>query len=288
MIWFLLILAILYMMALVGVTFCFVYPFRTPIFLSPGFLGTAQEPTEFVDSSTGKLLRGWWVPHDDPKVVMICCHGFMMNRAELAPFAARFKDHPMAFLFFDFPAHGSSQGRKSGFGYRERSAVVTAVAEARKKYPTAKIILAGSSMGAVASAFALGDDPNLADGLILDSCYDRLVDAINGWWLFLGGKKLRFFLYPIAWLGYPISGLNPFSVVVSRALKNVSVPTLVIHGEADSLAPLHHAKANFDALAGPKALVTFPGRNHSEARWEEPERYFGAIEEFLRKHQFLV
>ena len=288
MIWFLIITAILYIMALVGVTFCFVYPFRTPIFLSPGFMGTAQTSVEFVDSGTGKLLYGWWVPLDNPKVVMICCHGFMMNRAELAPFASRFKDRKMAFLFFDFPAHGASEGRRSGFGYRERTAVASAVAEARKKYPAAKIILTGSSMGAVACSFALSDDPNLADGLILDSCYDRLVDAINGWWLFLGGKKLRAVLYPVAWLGGPISGLNPFSVVVSRALAKVSVPTLVLHGTADSLAPLSHAEANFAALAGPKEMVTFAGRNHSEARWEEPEKYFESIESFISKHQFLA
>ena len=190
----------------------------------------------------------------------------------------------MAFLFFDFPAHGGSQGRRSGFGFRERTSVVAAVAEARKKYPSAKVVLAGSSMGAVACAFALGEDPNLADGLILDSCYDRLVEAINGWWLFLGGKTLRFFLVPVALLGGPISGLNPFKVVVSKALRKVSVPTLVLHGESDSLAPLPHATANFEALSGPKELVTFSGRNHSEARWEEPEKYFIAIEEFLRRN----
>ena len=288
MIWFILILAILYIMALVGVTVCFVYPFRTPIFLSPGFLGTPQETVGFKDLGTGKLLRGWWVPHSEPKAVMICCHGFMMNRAELAPFAARFKNLSMALLFFDFPAHGASQGKRSGFGYRERTAVASAVAEARKKYPSAKIILAGSSMGAVASAFALSDDPTLADGLILDSCYDRLVEAINGWWLFLGGKKLRFVLYPVAWLGGPISGLNPFKVVVSKALSTVKTPTLVLHGTADSLAPLSHAQANFAALAGPKEMVTFDNRNHSEARWEDPDKYFESIEAFLAEQQFLV
>ena len=284
MIWLILVLVILYILALVAVTVCFVFPFRTPIFLSPGFLGTPQKSVEFTDPGTGKLLRGWWVPHPEPKVVMICCHGFMMNRAELAPFASWFKDKSMAFLFFDFPAHGSSQGRRSGFGFREQTAVVAAVAEAKKKYPAAKIVLAGSSMGAVASAFAVSEDPGLVDGMILDSCYDRLVEAINGWWVFLGGKKLRFFLYPVVWLGGPISGLNPFSVVVSKALAKVSVPTLILHGEADTLASVSHAESNFKALAGPKTLITFPDRNHSEARWEDPEKYYTEIEEFLQPY----
>lgn len=284
MIWFIFILATLYIMALVGVALCFVYPFRTPIFLSPGFLGTAQESLEFADPATGKLLRGWWVPKENPELVMICCHGFMMNRSEMTPFASWFKDQPVAFLFFDFPAHGGSQGRKSGFGFRERTAVVAACNEAKAKYPNAKIVLVGSSMGAVASAFAVSENPGLADGLILDSCYDRLPDAVNGWWLFLGGKRLRFFLYPVVWLGWPLSGLNLFSVVVSKALTTVKVPTLVLHGEADTLAPVSHAKANYEALAGSKAMVTFPARNHSEARWEDPEMYFESIEDYISKY----
>lgn len=275
-------------MALVGVALCFVYPFRVPIFLSPGFLGTRQETTEFPDSGTGKLLRGWWVPHDDPKIVMICCHGFMMNRSELAPFAARFQGKPVAFLFFDFPAHGSSQGKKSGFGYRERTAVSSAVDQARQRYPKAKIVLVGSSMGAVACAFAQSENPNLADALILDSCYDRLPDAVNGWWLFLGGKKLRFFLYPVVWLGRPLSGFSLFTVVVSKALAKVKIPTLVLHGTGDTLASIKHAEANFESLGGPKKYVTFDDRNHSEARWEEPEKYFESIETFLGEHQLLL
>ena len=92
----------------------------------------------------------------------------------------------------------------------------------------------------------------------------------------------------MALLGGPISGLNPFKVVVSDALRKVTIPTLVLHGEADSLAPIAHAESNFKALAGPKTLVTFPGRNHSEARWEDPEEYFREIEEFLNTHRYLM
>lgn len=281
--WLILILVILYFLVLFAVARAFVYPFRTPIFLSPGFMGMPQEWIEFENVGPGKLIRGWWVPHEDPKVVLIACHGFMMNRAEMAPLASRFKDLPIAYMFFDFPAHGSSQGRKSGFGKPERTAVASAVAYARNRHPGAKIVLIGSSMGAAASAFALGERGDLADGLILDSCYDRLSDAIIGWWLFIGGKTLQYALYPATIMGAPLSGVNPFTTRVSDQLAKVTVPTLVIHGEADTLASLDAAKSNFSALKGEKKLVTFSDCNHSEARWEAPERYFGEVEAFLRQ-----
>ncbi len=281
--WLVVIIAILYVLGLVAVAYLFVYPFRTPIFISPGFLGSPQESVEFKDLGTGRLLRGWLVPHESPSIVVVAGHGYMMNRAELAPLAARFATLPIAFLFYDFPAHGSSQGRRSGFGVRERTADASAVAFARSRYPSAKIVLMGSSMGSAASAFALAEDPSLADGLILDSCYDRLVDALSGWWLFIGGRTLRYLLTPAALFGMPMARVNAYQVVVSRALAKVSVPTLVLHGKCDTLAPVSHAESNLAALQGEKRLVVFEDCDHSEARWEQPERYFGEVEEFLKK-----
>lgn len=48
-------------------------------------------------------------------------------------------------------------------------------------------------------------------------------------------------------------------------LSNVSVPTLVIHGEDDPLVPLPGGKATAEAVPGAK-LVTFPGMGHDLPR----------------------
>jgi uncharacterized protein len=269
---------------LVGVAYCFVYPFRTPLFLSPSFLGCPQEDVEFVDSGTRKLIRAWWVPQDEPKAVLVCAHGYMMNKAELAPYAPRLRELGIAFLFLDFPAHGRSTGKRSGFGYRERTTVFAAVDEARERYPNAKIVLVGSSMGAAASAFALGEKPDLADALILDSAYNRLSDAVNGWWRFIGGRKMQIFMAPAVYLGVPIAGLNPMNIYVADALRNVVAPTLLLHGQSDTLASPQAATENFEALAGQKTIVWFPGRNHSEARWEDSEKYFDSVIRFLNEY----
>jgi uncharacterized protein len=274
----------LYLVLLVAAAYCFVYPFRTPVFISPGFLGCVQEKVEFVDAGSKKLIRGWWVPTDEPQAVLVCAHGYMMNRAELAPYAPRLQSLGLAFLFFDFPAHGSSSGRKSGFGYRERTAVKAAVDEARERYPNAKIVLVGSSMGAAACAFALGESPELADALILDSAYNRLSQAVDGWWNFIGGQKARIIMAPVVYLGIPIAGLNPLNIYVADSLRNVTKPTLLLHGESDTLAPRGAAQQNYDALTGEKVIVWFPGRGHSEARWEDAEKYFESISTFLQAH----
>lgn len=273
------IVVVCYLALITIVAWFFVHPFRTPIFLSPGFMGTSQESVEI--PTDGRPLRGWLVPFDDPEAVIICSHGYMMNRSELCPFAVQFPDRRFAFLFFDFPAHGASPGRKSGFGRHESKSVIAAAQFAKAKYPSAKIVLVGSSMGAAASAFACAEDPTVADVLILDSAYDRLSDAVDGWWLFVSGRWLQILMKPAGYLGGPMAGVKPHRTYVSDALKTVLIPTLIIHGGADTLAPPKAAQANFDALRSPKKLVWFEGRNHSEARWEEPDRYFSEVRKFI-------
>lgn len=274
----------IYVAAMAGIAYLFAYPMRTPLFLSPGFLGAPQEWVEFDDPSTGLKLRAWWVDHEAPRGIVICAHGYMMNRAEMAPLAPRLLEQGYASLYFDFPACGASEGRKSGLGWRERSAILAASAWVKARHPGVPVALIGSSMGSAASAFALAEDASCADALILDSAYDHLSSAIDGWWNFLGGKKMQILLKPVIYLGMPILGLNPFEIKVSDALSKIDKPTLMLHGERDTLALPKAAEGNYAALKGHKRLVWFPGRNHAEARWEDPEKYFEEVLSFLEEH----
>ncbi len=49
-----------------------------------------------------------------------------------------------------------------------------------------------------------------------------------------------------------------------RKVKDVKEPTLVMHGEADTLIDVSHAKELFAALPEPKQLVLFPARGHND------------------------
>jgi uncharacterized protein len=288
MITFFIALLLLFGLVYFGILFAsawfFVHPMRTPLYLSPEYLGHPQENVEFTDEEAQCLIRAWWVPHESPKFTVVVGHGFMMNRAELSPMVTKMTPLGGSCLFYDFPAHGASSGKKCGFGYREQSTVRAAVEFARSKNPQLPVVLMGSSMGAVASAFALGNDPGLANGLILDSAYDELSEAVNGWWYFLGGKRLSTIMKPALYFGTFLLGFNPNNIRVSDALKGLTKPTLILHGDKDTLAGTKCADSNLNALAGPKVLVWFPGRNHSEGRWLDSERYFTSITTFIQAH----
>jgi hypothetical protein len=205
-----------------------------------------------------------------------------MNRCELAPLAIYMAQFGCSSLVYDSRAHGKSGGKKSGLGWTERQDVAAAVKFIKSKRPGMKVVLIGSSMGSAASAFALGDDPELADGLILDSAYSRLPQAISGWWRFLGGRVLSFLLTPSVVVAAPLAGFNPFKPDVAQALTAVKVPVLILHGDRDNLATVAEAKRNEAACAGHVKTVWFEGCGHSEGRWLQPEKYNLAVTEFVQ------
>lgn len=285
MIWLIGILAV-YLLAMFAIAWFSLHPFRIPIFLSPGAMAVPQEDVEF---ASGDLkIRGWWSPVEGSDRVMILCHGYMMNRSELAPIAVELWKRGVSCLLIDFRAHGRSQGKKSFLGYREAEDVIAAVGWVRSLVPGAKVGLLGSSMGSAASAIAAGERPGLVDVLVLDSAYSRLPSAVLGWWRFLGGPVLSAALSPTVLLAAPLAGFNPFSIDVARCLtKAGDVPVLLLHGDSDNLALPAEAERNHAAVGGPKELVWLPGSGHSEGRWLHPERYYGALFGFLRQIGFM-
>jgi len=276
-------LFVVYLLVLFAIAWISLHPFRIPTYLSPGSLGAAQENIAF--ESDGNTLRGWWVPAEESDAVMIFSHGYMMNKCEFTPDAAYWSKHGISGLLFDHRAHGHSGGKVCCFGVHEQTDIVAAVRFAREKKPGAKIILVGSSMGSASIAFALAKNPDLADLVILDSCYSRLGSASLGWWRFLGGKFLMFLLSPTVIIAAPMVGFNPFKVDVAKAVGHLShIPVLFLHGNRDTLALPSEAERNIAAHAGSHTVVWFDGCGHSEARWIQPDKYQYALGEFLQEN----
>lgn len=277
MIWLIALVAT-YLLVLGLVAWLSLRPFRTPVFLSPGAMGATQEELRF-ESGDGVTLRGWWVDVPSPRAVVVLAHGYMMNRSEMVPQAVWLAQRGVACLLLDFRAHGKSGGRVCGFGHRERVDVRAAALLARERAPGVPLVLMGSSMGSAASAFTAAENPGLVQALVLDSAYSTLLSGMFGWWRFLGGKGLAVALAPIALIAGPFLGVNLLRIDVAEALRSASVPTLLLHGEEDTLALPSEARRNADA-AGVE-VIWLAGSGHSEGRWLHPEQYYEALGAFM-------
>jgi pimeloyl-ACP methyl ester carboxylesterase len=60
-------------------------------------------------------------------------------------------------------------------------------------------------------------------------------------------------------------------------VRALSLPTLVLHGEAD---PLPLAPSTHDSYISTAQIVTIPGAGHMPF-WEAPHRFFSALDSFL-------
>jgi len=277
---------LIYLGILVAISWAFIHPYRLPVYLSPGAMGVPQEEVEFL-SEDGLRLSGWWVGKEGSNKVAVLCHGFMMNRCELTPLAATLWNWGFSCLLVDFRAHGRSAKAKCGMGWREKDDVLACIDFAKKKVENPRIVLVGSSMGSAASAFALSQDPTIAEAAILDSCYSRLSSAVGGWWRFLGGKVLEIVLWPCVYLAGPFAGFSPLGVDVGKALPSIpSEKLLFIHGTTDTLALPSEAERNHAKSPGSK-LVWLEGCGHSEGRWIRPDEFHQAVRDFLTERQLI-
>lgn len=277
-----LVLLTVYILVIVVAAYVSVHPPRVPLWLSPAMLGFPEEKVEF--ESGGVKLTGWWSDCGDGSIVFICCHGYLMNRCELLPFMVTLGDLKASWLFFDFRCHGRSGGRTCTMGRLEANDVREAAKFVRARKPGAKIVLYGSSMGGAASAIAVGEDPELADALVLDGAYSVMRDAVSGWWNFLGGRRLAAFLAPTIWLGRLMIGINPSKVVISDYLERSNHrPVLFLAGNDDPVVPIPALERNLRASGELTWVERFDNAGHGEARFREPDRYQEAIRRFVRE-----
>ena len=88
-------------------------------------------------------------------------------------------------------------------------------------------------------------------------------------------------------LGQFVYGLDEttaeaLEVAYREMVFSVTLPVLVIHGEVDTLAPLHQAVEMFHAFTSPaKRLLTIPRAGHNDLLFVGINEYFGAIHEFV-------
>lgn len=67
-------------------------------------------------------------------------------------------------------------------------------------------------------------------------------------------------------------------------IREIALPTLIIHAERDSLIPLQEAEKLYREASSPeKRLVVIPGADHNDLMFRDPDLYYGSIEGFVKE-----
>src|SRR5215213_3192848 len=222
-----------------------------------------------IRTADGETIAAWWMPHKAARADVVYFHGNGGNLSMWLPILAGVHASGLNVLAFDYRGYGRSTGSPTEQGlYRDAEAVVGELARLRQASAAVgdgtprPIIYWGRSLGGPVAAHAA----RIAspDGLILESTFPDKVSVIRGHVL------LR-----------TLNLLASYRFETTAMLRGFAGPTLVMHGDADSVVPYAAGRELFNALAGPKRLVTLRGADHNDLFPAANRAYWEAVEQLV-------
>jgi pimeloyl-ACP methyl ester carboxylesterase len=174
------------------------------------------------------------------------------------------------FLVVDYRGYGSSDGEPTAsdlladaVATYERTAAILLENELKAR----PLFTMGRSLGSAAAIEIAGYAGDAIDGLIIESGFAYtlpLLATLGLRWNTDATDEAR-------------DGFGNLEKIA-----RVRVPTLIIHGEDDSLIPVKNAHALHEGCgAADKRLVTIPGTGHNDVMFTGQEPYFEALYTFV-------
>ena len=211
----------------------------------------------------------------------ILVHGYHGSHKDARPWALAYEKWGFHCLLPDLRGHGQSGGEFVGMGWPDRLDMLGWIDWILARDPEARIVLHGHSMGGATVLCTSGENPPAVIACVADCPYT------SAWDIFAGVLQNRYHLPegPVLQAGnaafkrrggYDLKEASPL-----EAVGRSRVPTLLIHGEDDSLVPLWMGQAIYAAAQCPKRWKGFPGATHAMSQFLAPEEYYREVKDFL-------
>jgi fermentation-respiration switch protein FrsA (DUF1100 family) len=198
-----------------------------------------------------------------PDRVVLFIHGNRHNITKFSDHYTLFRQLGLSFFAFDYPGYGTSAGTPSEPALYASARVAFNYLTTQRNIPEENIIVYGCSLGgAVASELVQHVRPA---ALLTEST-------------FTNSTEIARHLYPYL----PLWLITPTRFRNDLRFPRLSVPTMIIHGDADHIVPVSMAHNLFSTLQVPKQLAIIEGANHinslavgDAALQENIARFFG-------------
>lgn len=234
----------------------------------------------------GGYIHGEIILADEPSDVwVIVVHGYTGSPKSMGAFGKRFHEMGFNCLFPHLCGHGDSESNHVAMGWDDRIDIKAWVDYIINEDPNAKIVLFGLSMGAATVMMTTGEplEPNVVCAIedcgytsVWDECRSNIKDAYSlPVFPFLTAARSATMLRA----GYDMKKASCIEQV-SRSV----TPTLFIHGDKDDFVPFWMQERVYRAAACDKEKLVIPGAPHAEASTVNPDKYWPAVEKFIRKY----
>ncbi len=173
----------------------------------------------------------------------------------------------------DYRGYGAGSGRPSLMNLlQDCHPILSAVRrELSRRGHTGKPWLMGRSLGSLSALELAASRSGEINGLIVESGFTSILAILKPLFLFCQLEDV------------PERGiLDQIEREALEMTSRISLPALVIHGDGDTLVPLQEARNLYGGLSSPqKRLLIIPEADHNTVIFAQPDRYFGAIAEFI-------
>lgn len=220
---------------------------------------------------------------------MIIVHGIGSNYHEVLNVAFNYLENGYNAVVYHQRNTGLTGGDNYTFGLYERFDLEAVAEYTRSLYKDGTIGVHGFSMGAATSAMhtELNEQSKNVDFYILDAPYHTMESAVE-----LGIIAEDIPLLPVGfakWAGNVVlkakEDLTYDDIQPVNAVKNITVPVLLIHGTEDKVTPPESSQYIYDAIPHDnKELWYIEGLGHCEADSQMESEYFNHVYQFINTH----
>lgn len=236
----------------------FYYPDRV-VYGSPADVKLSFREVDFA-SRDGTRLTGWFIPAVGAATgTVLHFHGNAQNMTAHFGYVDWLPRRGFNVIVFDYRGYGRSDGRPERRGVMDDSLAALALARTLPGVDPGRIVVLGQSLGAVQALVALGhDSPGGVRAVAADSAFFSYRSIVRD----------KIAAMPVlSWFKGPLS-----RIVVGDAwsagdavARIAPVPIVFLHGSADEVIPVDHARRLHAAAGEPKELWIVDGAGHTEA-----------------------
>jgi len=240
--------------------------------------------TVTLKTNNGIYIDGWYAKVDSlPKGTVILFHSLNNNKGQVLAEADEFRYMGYNVMMIDFRAHGNSGGNNTTIGVRESEEVKLAY-EYVAKLGEKKIVLWGSSLGAVTIAKAISEYALKPAGIILEMPFESLQTHLRARarMVGFGGFPERpFGFFVTAWMGIE-RGFNGYKHKTTNYAKDITCPVLLQWGALDVYVLKSETDNIYNNIASSnKKLVVYDHANHESFVQNDPLKWKIEIGRFL-------
>ncbi len=278
----LLIIALIVAIAYVGIAIYSAHVLTSPTNHPPQIrLGSEAVRWETV-TSDGLTLRGWYLPAEISKQLIVTVHGMKMSWEEMARLGVDLHRAGYAVLLFDLRGHGESDPSRLSMGRTEREDLRAVLRWANQNgFESDHVGWLGYSMGASTILLEALRNQEI-NAAVLDSPYGDLPSLLDDQ-LTLHSGLPSFFNPGIISAADHVFGVRTKDLVpIQSAGGWGDRPMLLIHGEADSIVPVEQGRAIAKKVGPACQLVTLSGVEHTEAYLDNPVKYIELVDSFFK------